>query len=36
MPVATLELRIFPGTRTADQIWAERQDPKVFNRYVLD
>ncbi len=36
MPVATLELRIFPKTKTADRIYTEREDPSVFNRYVLE
>ena len=36
MPVATLELRIFPKTQTVDRIYAEREDSSVFNRYVLE
>jgi hypothetical protein len=36
MPVAMLELRIFPKTKTADRIYAEREDPNVFSRYVLE
>jgi hypothetical protein len=36
MPVATLEIRIFPKTQTVDRIYAEREDPSVFNRYVLE
>jgi hypothetical protein len=36
MPAATLELGMFPKTGTADRLYAEREDPKVFNRYVLE
>jgi hypothetical protein len=36
MPVATLEHRIFPKTKTADRIYAEHEDPNVFSRYVLE
>jgi hypothetical protein len=36
MLVATLELRIFPPENTADRVYAERADPKVFSRYVLE
>jgi len=36
MLVATLELRIFPPENSADRVYAERGDPKVFSRYVLE
>lgn len=36
LPVATLELRIFPREKTADRTYTEREDPKVFSRYVLE
>lgn len=36
MPVAVLELRIFPREQSADRIYSERADPTVFSRYVLE
>jgi hypothetical protein len=36
MPVATLELRIFPREKTADRTYTEREDPSVFSRYILE
>jgi hypothetical protein len=36
LPVATLELQIFPKTQTADCVYTERKDASVFNRYVLE